>query len=173
MDIHHHIGTLYQQLLDFVPQLILGVVVFLLFWLAALIVKSFVIRLANHSKRRKYLLRLLGQASKVAIILIGLVSGLGTMGINVTALVTGLGLVGFALGFALKDSLSNIIAGFMIIFYHPFQVNDFISVSTINGTVVDINLRYTTIHTDTETHVVPNSTLISSIVTIQNPNTAS
>jgi small conductance mechanosensitive channel len=165
MKISEYLHAFYQQSSHIAPRIVIGIVVFLLVWLTAIVAKHIIVKMADHSESRKYLLRLLGQAIKTTIILIGLVCGLGTMGINVTALVTSLGLVGFALGFALKDSLSNLIAGFMLLFYHPFQVNDTIAVSSIEGTVVDINLRYTVIHTETETHMVPNATLINNIVT--------
>ena len=49
---------------------------------------------------------------------------LGTLGINVSALVAGLGLTGFALGFAFRDALSNVLAGVMILLYHPFHRGD-------------------------------------------------
>lgn len=166
MQLQQHIGALHTKLLAYLPQLITSVVIFFLFWLAAIIIKYFIVRMADHSKSRKYLLRLLGQLTKIVIILMGLISSLGTLGINVMALVTSLGLAGFALGFALKDSLSNAIAGFMILFYHPFRINDHIALKDIEGTVVEINLRYTTMHFEDKLHMVPNATLLSNIVTV-------
>jgi len=169
MNIHNHMSNFYKFALSVVPDVAGGLIVFLLLWLTAVIVKALITRIANHSKKRKYLLLLLGKTAKISIILIGAISALGTMGVNITALVTSLGLVGFALGFALKDFLSNIIAGFMILFYHPFQVNDFITVSSISGTVVSINLRYTIIHNDDESHTIPNAKLLTSVVSIKHP----
>ena len=42
---------------------------------------------------------------------------LGILGVDIAALVAGLGLTGFALGFTLKDALSNLLAGILILFY--------------------------------------------------------
>ena len=46
---------------------------------------------------------------------------LGAKGANVTAVVASLGLTGFAVGFALRDALSNIFVGVLIILYNPFS----------------------------------------------------
>ncbi|PCI37618.1 MAG: hypothetical protein COB53_05925 [Elusimicrobia bacterium] len=88
------------------------------------------------------------------------------MGINVGALVTGLGLTGFALGFALKDALSNLLAGAMILIYRPFQHGDRIKVKTFEGKVVEIDLRYTTLKGDAAQYLVPNSLMLSNPITI-------
>ena len=72
--------------------------------------------------------------------IIGFITALGTMGIDVSAIVAGLGLTGFAFGFAFKDMLSNFISGIMIFIYEPFKLGDTIEVDGKTGKVVDINL---------------------------------
>ena len=56
----------------------------------------------------------------------GLVTALGTLGVDVSALVAGLGLTGFALGFAVKDTISNILAGVLLLVYRPFSKKDYV-----------------------------------------------
>ncbi|MER3447526.1 MAG: hypothetical protein C4291_12135 [Candidatus Dadabacteria bacterium] len=56
-----------------------------------------------------------------------------------------MGLTGFAIGFALKDILSNFVAGILMLIYHPYRCSDYISVSGLGGTVIEIDLRYTTL----------------------------
>ena len=65
-----------------------------------------------------------GETLFYVVIAIGLVTGFGTMGIDVSALIAGLGLSGFALGFALRDAVSNLIAGVLILLYRPFSYGD-------------------------------------------------
>ena len=102
------------------------------------------------------------------MIAIGLVTGLGTMGIDVSALIAGLGLTGFALGFALRDAVSNLIAGVLILLYQPFGYGDKITVGGNSGTVIGINFRYTVLEADGGTVVhVPNSTMFSNSVTVE------
>ena len=52
----------------------------------------------------------MGRTAKIAILIFGTATALGTMGVNVSALIAGLGLTGIALGFAFRDALSNLVA---------------------------------------------------------------
>src|SRR5690242_7782549 len=88
----------------------------------------------------------------------GIVTGLGTMGVNVSALVASLGLTGFALGFALRDAIANLLAGILILVFRPFHYGDRIKVVGFEGTVIGIDLRYTTIRGASERHLIPNQT---------------
>src|SRR5262249_46266918 len=96
----------------------------------------------------------------------GVVTALGTSGFNVSALVAGLGLSGFALGFALKDVLANVVAGALILSYRPFQTDDHVSVAGFEGLVAEIDMRYTTIQADDGRILVPNSTVMTSPVSV-------
>ena len=58
---------------------------------------------------------------------VGLITGLGTIGIDVSALVAGLGLRVWRSASHLKDVVSNSIAGIMILIYKPFGRHDRIS----------------------------------------------
>src|SRR5713226_8761533 len=91
---------------------------------------------------------------------------LSTMCVNVSALVAGLGLTGFALGFAFRDVLSNLLAGFLILLYRPFGRGDLINVTGLEGTVLHIDLRYTTLDSADQTILVPNSNLFTNPITI-------
>jgi small-conductance mechanosensitive channel len=86
------------------------------------------------------------------------------MGVNVSALVAGLGLTGFALGFALKDVLSNLIAGILILLYRPFRLNDYITVGGLQGIVTEIDLRYTRLEKEGEAYLIPNSVLFTNSI---------
>ncbi len=110
---------------------------------------------------------MLVQISEVGLQMFGIVTALGTLGINVGAMIAGLGLVGFALGFALKDLLSNFIAGFLILIYNPFVRGDRIKVSEHEGEVIEINLRYTVLRGDKQRILIPNATLFSNAVVVQ------
>lgn len=148
------------------PKVTTGIILFIIIWIAAVITKFFIVHYGSKSKNRKYLYQLIGSVAKIFIIVAGAISALGTMGINVSALVASLGLAGFALGFALKDSISNLLAGFMLLFYKPFIVGDQIKLKDVAGQVMDINLRYTVVKTDSQRTLVPNSTLLTVPVTV-------
>ena len=78
---------------------------------------------------------LLCKSLQFAAIGLGLITALGTIGINVSALVAGLGLTGFALGFALKDLVANVVAGVLVLVYRPFHRQDHVAVAGFEGTV--------------------------------------
>ena len=117
-------------------------------------------------KRRvsKDLVQLFIKILRAAIVVLGSVTAFGTIGVDVTGLVASLGLGSFALAFALQDSLSNILSGVMILMYRPFVVGDVIKVLAFSGQVIDIDLRYTYIQTESEIAMIPNKTLFASPV---------
>lgn len=110
--------------------------------------------------------RLISNSQKAILIFIGSVLALSKLDFDVTGLVAGLGLTGFALGFALKDAISNLVAGIMIVFYRPIKLGDNIEVASTKGIVIDLNLRYITLQGEECRHLVPNSLILSNKVTI-------
>lgn len=110
--------------------------------------------------------RLISNSQKTILIFIGVVLAISKLGFDVTGIVAGLGLTGFALGFALKDAISNLVAGVMIVLYQPIKLGNTIEVISSKGKVVDINLRYITIKNEGVTYLIPNATLLSNKVAI-------
>ena len=82
-------------------------------------------------------------------------------GWNIGSLLTGLSIVGAAIALALKESLENLIASFIIFFDKPFATGDLVKVNAITGTVEKIGLRSTRIRTEQKTFVtVPNKQMV-------------
>ena len=107
---------------------------------------------------------LLNRFSGAIIYAVAIVVALDIMGINVMPFVAGAGILGIAVGFAAKDTLSNLIAGILLIIDRPFEVGDRIEVwsaptgSSSWGDVIDIGLRATKIKTtDNIIIVIPNN----------------
>ena len=78
----------------------------------------------------------------------------------------GLGLTGFALGFAFRDVLSNLLAGVLILLYRPFARGDRISVTGLEGVVTHIDLRYTNLEHEGNLMLIPNSNLFTNPITV-------
>ena len=91
---------------------------------------------------------------------------MGTLGVNIGAMVAGLGLTGFALGLALRDILSNVVSGVLVLLYRPFKRDDRITVSGFEGTVVSVDLRYTILKTENGKVLIPNATLFTQNVLV-------
>ena len=84
---------------------------------------------------------------------------------NISSLVTGLSIVGAAIALALKESLENLIASFVVFFDKPFTTGDLVKVQNITGHVERIGLRSTRIRTEQKTYVtVPNKQMVDSIL---------
>ncbi|HYO22025.1 MAG TPA: mechanosensitive ion channel domain-containing protein [Flavisolibacter sp.] len=84
---------------------------------------------------------------------------------NVTTLLTGLSIVGAAVALALRESLENLIASFVIFFDKPFTAGDFVKVQNVAGTVERIGLRSTRVRTTDKSYVtVPNKQMVDSIL---------
>lgn len=103
---------------------------------------------------------------KVLISIVGVMMILNyAFGLNVSSLVTGLSIVGAAVALALRESLENLIASFIIFFDKPFTTGDLVKVNQITGTVERIGLRSTRIRSDQKTWVsVPNKQMVDSVL---------
>jgi small-conductance mechanosensitive channel len=137
------------------------------FYLASVLAQRIICRVGRTSDAAKQdVLNLIGQIAKIGLLTFGTVTALGTLGVNVSALVAGLGLTGFALGFAFRDALSNLLAGILILMYHPFRRGDRIAVAGLEGTVIGIDLRYTTLRGEDKVFLIPNSSLFTNAISL-------
>ncbi|MBM3431492.1 MAG: mechanosensitive ion channel [Bacteroidetes bacterium] len=103
---------------------------------------------------------------KVLLIIIGILLMVRfAFGFQVGELLTGLSLVGAAIALALRESLENLIASFIIFFDKPFHTGDQVKVHSISGVVERIGLRSTRIRTEQKTYVtVPNKQMVDSLL---------
>ncbi|MFD2918085.1 mechanosensitive ion channel family protein [Terrimonas rubra] len=103
---------------------------------------------------------------RVLIGIIGLLMILKyAFGYQISNLLTGLSIVGAAVALALRESLENLIASFIIFFDKPFHVGDVVKVNTFTGTVEKIGLRSVRIRTDQKTFItVPNKQMVDTII---------
>tara|TARA_Y100000590_G_C15189571_1_gene814445 strand:+ start:148 stop:660 length:513 start_codon:yes stop_codon:yes gene_type:complete len=155
-----------DSLTDILPNIILAIAIIFVFWIAGKIIRSIVYKVLDRNSPNSNIARVLSSIAKNVVLTFGLITSLGTVGINVSAIVAGLGLTGFAFGFAFKDMLSNFISGVMIFIYEPFKIGDFIQVEKKEGKVVEINLRYVIIETETQKILVPNSISVSKVIVV-------
>ena len=149
------------------PTLLLAIGIFILFWVSGRIFKVIVQRIMNEKSLHANISRVLVGIIKNIMLILGLITALGTLGVNISAIVAGLGLTGFAFGFAFKDMLSNFISGALIFIYEPFKLGDTIEVEGKTGKVIDINLRYVTIEAEDKKVLVPNSISISKVISVK------
>ncbi|GAW85181.1 MscS family membrane protein [Bathymodiolus platifrons methanotrophic gill symbiont] len=106
----------------------------------------------------KELVILLVKTLKGVVFLVVLTLLLSHLGINITAILSTLGIGGLAFAMAAKDSLSNFFGGLNIMIDRIFKMGDWIKIGDVEGTVVEIGLRSTTVRTfDNALVTMPNS----------------
>ena len=73
--------------------------------------------------------------------------------------------MGLAIGMALSGTLQNFAGGIMILVLRPYRIGDYIEAQNMSGTVADIRLFNTIIHTtDKKTIYIPNNVISTSII---------
>jgi small-conductance mechanosensitive channel len=110
---------------------------------------------------------LLSRSIQVLIFLVSLAIILQAFGVNLSALPAVLGLGGLAISLAAKESLEDIINGFIILIDRPFQIGDRIKIESMDtwGDIESIGARTTQIRTiDNRRVIVPNSIIGNSQV---------
>jgi small-conductance mechanosensitive channel len=158
-------SKLHADLLQALPGMFRGVLVFLIFLLIAWVGRRIIALAAPRVRADTGAVLLLSRVYYYGILIFGSITALGAAGLNVTALVTGLGLTGFALGFALKDVLSNLLSGIMLLLYRPFNIGDHIRMGEYEGTIETIRMRDTLVRAaDGRLIVIPNTKLITDVV---------
>ena len=122
------------------------------------------------SKKIKAMGNLIGKISLYTTVIIGLAVGLTSAGYSEVlrsfGTIVAAGTV--AIGFAMQDSVSSVVAGIFIVMDKPFELGDWIEWDGKAGIVEDIGLRTTVVQTfDKEKLTVPNNELANT--TIKNP----
>src|SRR6476646_6795435 len=151
------------------PNLLLAALVFILFFVAARMIRTLVRRLTRRHRQARNLGLVLGRLAQGLVILVGLFVALSIVIPTFQAddLIQLLGISGVAIGFAFRDILQNFLAGILILLTEPFRIDDQIIFKDFEGTVENIETRATTIRTyDGRRIVIPNAELFTNSVTV-------
>lgn len=101
-----------------------------------------------------------GNIAYIAMLLFVVIAALGQLGVQTTSIIAMVGAAGLAIGLSLQNSLSNVAAGMMIIFFRPFKVGDDIEAAGVCGTVEGIQIFSTQLRSaDNKAIIVPNASI--------------
>lgn len=90
---------------------------------------------------------------------------IGIMGIELTGVITAFSAVLLAVGMALENNIANLANGIVIVCCRMFKKGDYITVNGQEGSIIDINFLFTTLHTvDNKRITIPNSTIVNNAV---------
>lgn len=113
-----------------------------------------------NEKREQTIRKLLKSTLTYTIYFIAIIMVLEALSIRITALLAGAGIAGIAIGFGAQSLVKDVISGFFITFEKQFSVDDYVSISGIEGTVIEIGLRTTRVKSWTgEEHIIPNGNI--------------
>lgn len=155
-----------NTIIDSLPNLLIAIVAFLLFLLAAKYIGKLFTRIFRRSKTDRSLQIVMVKVIKVVIVLIGFFVMLGILNLDtvLTTVLGAAGVLGLAVGLALQTSLSNTFSGVIISFLKRIRIDDWIETNGYAGHVVEVNLRSVVIKTAANTYVmVPNTKIIETV----------
>lgn len=114
-------------------------------------------RLRADRKREKTLKSLSKNVLSYSIMFIVIMMILDTFQVPIKTMLAGAGVAGLAIGFGAQNLVRDVIAGFFIIFENQFSVGDYIETGEIEGDVVAIGMRSTSLRSYFgQTYVIPN-----------------
>ncbi len=159
--------TYETYILSYLPHLFAALLILIVGITIASILKRF-LKHGMKIKNDEILITFLTNLVFSVVLVITIIMTLGKLGVPTATLITLLGAGSLAIGFALKDFLSNIAAGFLIIFLRPFKIGDFIVVNGNSGTIININLFLTQLKSSSnECIFIPNNGIIVNPITNQ------
>lgn len=156
----------FNILIDSLPNLLIAILAFLLFLLAAKYIGKLFTRIFRRSKTERSLQIVMVKIIKVVIGLVGFFVMLGILNLDtvLTTVLGAAGVLGLAVGLALQTSLSNTFSGIIISFLKRIRIDDWIETNGHAGHVVEVNLRSVVIKTAANTYVmVPNTKIIETV----------
>jgi small-conductance mechanosensitive channel len=143
----------------------------------ALLVLTVFILLGNFLAGRQFLWRkiapnpfladLMAQATRVVILLLGVILALNLLGAAavITTILGGAGVIGLAIGFAVRDTVENYISSVMLSLRQPFRAKDHVVINDIEGIVVRLTSRATILMTLDGNHMrIPNAAVFKGII---------
>lgn len=166
-----NVELLVTQFVAWLPSLLAAMLIVAAFWVLYRLTRPALQGILHSAGFDHALLSMLLNVYRFAVMTFGVIMAAGQLGINVGAALAGLGVVGLTIGFAAKDTLSNIMAGFLIFWDKPFHVGDWISVGDKEGKVAEITMRTTRVMTRRNTWVIiPNETVINQVLVNHSTN---
>jgi small conductance mechanosensitive channel len=166
-----NVDALVTQFVAWLPRLVLALVILLAFWLFWRFSRSVVMQVFTRAGLDQALARMLLNVYHFSVMIFALIMASNQIGIDVAAALTGLGVVGLTIGFAARDSLSNIMAGFLILWDKPFRSGDWVTLGDKYGKVEEITMRTTRLVTWNNTWIIiPNQNVINEVLVNHSAN---
>ncbi|MDX1480044.1 MAG: mechanosensitive ion channel [Woeseiaceae bacterium] len=156
---------------DFGIKLVVALVIFFLGRMVAKIISNGIRKVMHKQEVDKILESFVSNLVYWLLMTFVIIAAINQLGIQTASLIAIIGAAGLAVGLALQGSLSNFAAGVLIVLFRPYRVGDFIEAAGISGSVEQVQILTTILKTpDNKKIIVPNSEIMSSIITNYSAN---
>ncbi len=156
---------------DFGINVVLALVIFYVGRIVARMLQKGIRRLMQTREMDKILETFVANLVYWAIMIFVIIAAINQIGVQTTSLIAVMGAAGLAVGLALQGSLSNFAAGVLIVIFRPYRVGDWVEAAGISGSVEQVQILTTILKTgDNKQIIVPNSQIMSSIITNYSAN---
>ncbi|MBN2513882.1 MAG: mechanosensitive ion channel [Sedimentisphaerales bacterium] len=153
--ISHYLAT---QGMDLLFRLITAALIFYVGRWLARVLTNLLENVLNRAKVDPTLSKFVRNLLYFGLLVFVAIAALSRLGVETTSLVAVIGAAGLAVGLALQGSLSNFAAGVLLIIFKPFRVGDFVEAAGASGTVQEIQIFNTVLHSpDNVRIIIPNS----------------
>ena len=156
------LSKIFQPILDKLPSLIFAVLFLLIGMFLIKQIMRILKRAFNRSNMDGIMSSFIRSVAKIILYVLLIVIALSILDVPMDSIVAVIASAGVAIGLALKDSLSNLAGGFIILFSKPLKEGDTIEADGVMGKVEAITILYTRIVTvDNKTVFIPNGVVAS------------
>ena len=136
-----------EKLLEYLSKALVCVAVIVIGYIITKLIIGILRKILNKSRMDGTAEGFVLSVLKVIFYFIVAVTALGTIGVNVASLITALGAAALTAGLALQDLLKNVVSGLVILINKPFVSGNILDFEGVKGTVEEINIFSTTVHT--------------------------
>lgn len=133
--------------IELLPQLIAAAGILFVGWIIARIATRVLRKVLERAKVDATLREFMASLFYAALMVFVFIAGIQKLGVPTASFVAILGAAGFAIGFALQGSLSNLAAGMLLMFFRPIRVGDLVEVAGVEGVVSEIGVFATILNT--------------------------
>lgn len=154
-----------EKLLDYAPNLLYALLIFLIGFLIIKLIVKILRKAFEKSPVENTAASFLISLVRSVLYVILIVMILSQLKVPMSSIVAALGTAGLAIGLALRDSLSNVAGGFIVMFNRPFKAGDYVEINGNQGVVNQITILYTKLLTiDNKAIMIPNGKVASATI---------
>jgi small-conductance mechanosensitive channel len=172
-------NSIKTETMNFIPKLVISIIIFILFSILANIVYKFIVghdydfkfvksEIVNNNKN--VLIHQIANITYNVIIIFGFIFAFVNLGFDITLILSLVALFAIGFGLAIRDLIVNFIAGIYIATNNLFRIGDIIKINDVTGTVYEFTLFHTVV-IDSKLNVpviIPNTQLQNNILEIVN-----